>query len=103
MHTFADDPYVWIFFCSPHHSTSATALYALREALADIIDQGLESFRDRHTDNAQRLYEGLQNIGLELFVETPENRLPTITSVRIPHGVNWPKVSSYLEERYKVQ
>lgn len=88
---------------SPHHSISSVSLYSLREAIADIIDQGLEIFRDRHTDNAERLQEGLVNIGLELFVESPENRLPTITAVRIPHGVNWPKVSAYLEERYKIQ
>lgn len=75
------------------------ALYGLRESLADIIDQGLENFRDRHTDSAQRLHEGLQNIGLEFFVEKLEDRLPTITSIRIPHGVNWPKVSSYLSDR----
>lgn len=74
-------------------------LYGLREALAEIIDEGIESFRDRHTDNAQRLYEGLQNIGLELFVDNPEERLPSITSIRIPHGVNWPKVQNYLNER----
>lgn len=75
------------------------ALYGIRESLADIIEQGLDNFRDRHNDSAQRLYDGLQNIGLQLFVENPETRLPTITSVRIPDGVNWPKVSSYLIER----
>lgn len=84
---------------SAHHTISAVTLYGLREALADIIEQGIDNFRDRHTDNAQRLYEGLQNIGLELFVQNPEERLKTITAIRIPHGVNWSKVSSYIEER----
>lgn len=87
------------FYFSPHHSSSAILLYTFREALAEIIDQGIEIFRERHSDNAQRLYEGLQNIGLELYVERREDRLPTVTAVRIPHGVNWPKVAAYIEER----
>lgn len=72
----------------------------MREALAEIIDEGVESFRERHVDNAQRLYEGLMNIGLEPFVEKAQERLPTITSVRIPHGLNFTKIQNYLMERY---
>lgn len=74
-------------------------LYGLREAIAEIIEQTLELFRERHKDNAQRLYEGLQNIGLKLFVENSEERLPSITSIRIPHGVKIEEVQKYLDER----
>lgn len=74
-------------------------MYGLRESLAEICEQGLESFRDRHYENFQRLQRGLQALGLELFVEKPEERLPTITAVRIPYGVDWNKVSDYLLER----
>lgn len=75
-------------------------LYGLREAIAEIIEQSLELFRERHKDNAQRLYEGLQNIGLQLYVQNPEERLTSITSVRIPHGVKIEEVQKYLNERY---
>lgn len=74
-------------------------MYGLREALAEICEQGLEAFRDRHYENSIRLQKGLQQLGLELFVKKPEERLPTITAVRIPYGVNWNKVSDYLLER----
>lgn len=74
-------------------------MYGLREALAEICEQGLESFRNRHSENALRLQKGLQRMGLELFVDKPEERLPTITAVRIPYGVDWNKVSNYLLER----
>lgn len=50
-------------------------LYAFRESLAEIVEQGLDVFKQRHADNAQRLQEGLQNIGLELFVREPAQRL----------------------------
>lgn len=75
-------------------------LYGLREALAEICEQGLEAFRDRHYENSMRLQKGLKDMGLELFVEKQEERLPTITAVRIPYGVTWKKVSDYLIERY---
>lgn len=98
---FSIKPFYYVFFSSAHHTTSAIAFYGLREALADIVEQGIEIFRDRHTDNAQTLYEGLMNIGLELYVEKPQDRLPTVTAVRVPHGVNFTKVQNYLMERYE--
>lgn len=72
----------------------------MREAIAEIIEEGLDLFKLRHIDCANRLYEGLQNIGLELFVEKPEHRLSSITSIRIPHGVKFEKISAYMMERY---
>lgn len=83
----------------PHHTIWVPILYALREAIAEIIEQTLEIFRDRHTDNSKRLQEGLQNIGLELFVKNPADRLPSITSVRIPQGVSIKKLQKYLIDR----
>lgn len=72
----------------------------MREALAQIVDEGLDLYKLRHAENAQRLHEGLQNIGLELFVENPEHRLPTITSIRIPHGVKLDGVIKHMMERF---
>lgn len=84
---------------SPHHTTSAPVLYAFREALAEIIDEGIDLMKLRHAENAHRLREGLTNIGLELFVENPEQRLPSITSIRIPHGVNIDNVIKCMMDR----
>lgn len=50
-------------------------MYAFREALAQIVEEGLDLYKLRHVENAHRLREGLQNIGLELFVENPEQRM----------------------------
>lgn len=87
-------------FSRGHHTVSAPLLYGLREALAQIVDEGLELFKLRHSENSQRLREGLQNIGLELFVENPEQRLPSITAVRIPHGVKLDAVLKHMMERF---
>lgn len=82
-----------------HHTVSAQLLYSFREAVAEIVQEGLDLFKLRHAENAQRLREGLQNIGLELFVENPEQRLPSITSVRIPHAVKIENVIKCMMER----
>lgn len=89
-----------MFWFSFNHSVSAPLLYALRESLAEIVAEGLDLFRLRHAENAQRLREGLQNIGLELYVENPEQRSPSITSVRIPHGVKIENVIKCMMDRY---
>lgn len=75
-------------------------IYAFREAIAEIVEEGLDLFKLRHAENAQRLREGIQNIGLELFVENPEQRLTSITSIRIPHGVKIENVLKCMMERY---
>lgn len=85
---------------SGHHTVSAPILYGMREALAQIVDEGLDLYKLRHVENAQRLHEGLQNIGLELLVENPEQRLPTITAIRIPHGVKLDVVIKHMMERF---
>lgn len=89
-------------FCiySFHHTICAQLLYAFREAIAEIIEVDFEVFKQHHFDCAQRLHEGLQNIGLELFVENSTERLPSVTSVRIPHGVRIENVMTYMMQRY---
>lgn len=75
-------------------------MYAFREAIAEIIEVDFELFKQHHIDCAQRLHEGLQNIGLELYVEKSAERLPTVTSVCIPHGVRIEDVMKYMMDRY---
>lgn len=75
-------------------------MYAFREAIAEIIEINFELFKQHHIDCAQRLHEGLQNIGLELFVEKSSERLPSVTSVRIPHGVKIENIMTYMMQRY---
>lgn len=87
-------------FLSSHHTMSAPLMYAFREALAQIVEEGLDLYKLRHVENAHKLREGLQNIGLELFVENPEQRLPSITSIRIPHGIKIENVIKCMLDRF---
>lgn len=70
-----------------HHTAPINLYYALREALRLIAEEGLDHCWQRHQKNAEYLWERLEDIGLTLHVERAF-RLPTLTTVRIPDGVD---------------
>lgn len=70
-----------------HHTAPINMYYALREALRLIADEGIEACWQRHQENAEYLWDQLEGMGLTLHVEK-EYRLPTLTTVRIPEGVD---------------
>lgn len=77
---------------SYHHTISATLLYGLREALAVVCNEGLEKTISRHQKVAIELHSGLNELGLQLYVKNATNRLPTITSVKVPKEIDWKKI-----------
>lgn len=85
-----------------HHTIPINMLYALRESLGMIMEEGLENRYARHVNNARSLWKGLQDLGLELVVEEPY-RLPSLTTVWIPKGVNDEMTRSELLNRFNVE
>ncbi|KAK6045222.1 aminotransferase, class V [Cooperia oncophora] len=72
-----------------HHTAPISSVYALRSALAVIAKEGVDESVHRHEENAKFLYEKLKEYGLECFVEKEKWRLPCLTTVKIPDGVDW--------------
>ena len=70
-----------------HHTSPGSLLYALHEALRLIQEEGLEERFARHQKCGDLLKAGLTALGLELFGD-PANRLPMLTCVMIPDGVD---------------
>lgn len=64
-----------------------------------VAEEGLENVIIRHQQCAQRLYNGLQKLGLEPFIPDVNKRLPTVTSIRVPGNVNWKAVSLYAMQK----
>ena len=78
-----------------HHTAPVNMNFGMREALRLLADEGLDAAWTRHRSNAERLWAGLERLGLELHV--PEHlRLPTLTTVRIPEGVDGKAFSLHL-------
>ncbi|MEO8596955.1 MAG: alanine--glyoxylate aminotransferase family protein [Candidatus Solibacter sp.] len=85
-----------------HHTASATMLYALREGLALVAEEGLEARWERHRKNHEAFVAGVEAMGLSMLV--PEgHRLWTLNTPRIPEGVDDAKVRSYLLAKYSME
>ena len=69
-----------------HHTAPISMIYALREALRIIYEEGLEERWKQHLESSQALIRGLNAIGLETL--SARNRLPSLTAVKIPEGVS---------------
>ncbi len=85
-----------------HHTSSSTLNYALLEALRLIDEEGLQNRFDRHLENHRALVAGIEAMGLEMHV-SPEYRLSTLNTVKIPEGIDDIKVRSYLLENFNLE
>ena len=85
-----------------HHTAPINMNYALREALRLVAEEGLEARWDRHLQNARVLWEGLAEIGLRCHVEESV-RIPSLTTVRIPEGVDGKAVCRELLTNYNIE
>ncbi len=85
-----------------HHTAPVNMVFALREALRIIAEEGLEDRWERHLRNAKALWEGLEEIGVSPFV--PEEwRLPSLTTAITPDGVDAKAVAAYLLEHFNIE
>ncbi|UCC47539.1 MAG: alanine--glyoxylate aminotransferase family protein [Gemmatimonadota bacterium] len=85
-----------------HHTAPINALYGLHEGLCAILEEGLEARYERHRRWGGLLQRSLMERGLELLVEEPY-RLPQLTSVRVPAGVDDKRFRRALLERYGIE
>ena len=85
-----------------HHTAPVSMVYAMRESLRMIHEEGLEARWARHRANATLLWHGLEEMGLRLLVPA-EHRAPTLTTVVVPDGVNDGAVRKRLLQEYNIE
>jgi (S)-ureidoglycine-glyoxylate aminotransferase len=87
-----------------HHTAPTSMVYGLREALRAVQDEGLSARFARHRLHGDALRAGLMAMGLTLFgKEPPEHRLPFITPVVVPEGVDELRVRRRLIDDFGVE
>jgi alanine-glyoxylate transaminase/serine-glyoxylate transaminase/serine-pyruvate transaminase len=85
-----------------HHTAPITNVYALREALRLVSEEGIEARWERHREMAGALKAGVEAMGLEM--NAPEAYwLPSLNAVRVPEGVTDTDITSYLLEQYDLE
>ncbi|HLJ94489.1 MAG TPA: alanine--glyoxylate aminotransferase family protein [Gemmataceae bacterium] len=70
-----------------HHTAPISMVYALREALGLVHEEGLPARWSRHLRNYQALKAGLAAMGIS-YAASEGQQLPTLNAVRIPAGVD---------------
>ncbi|PFG29626.1 pyridoxal-phosphate-dependent aminotransferase family protein [Paramicrobacterium agarici] len=85
-----------------HHTAPVAMIASLEAALDRILGEGLENVWARHSAAAAALRSGLQERGFELFAAEGA-RLPSLTTVCVPDGVDSAAVRGYLLEKYSME
>jgi alanine-glyoxylate transaminase/serine-glyoxylate transaminase/serine-pyruvate transaminase len=85
-----------------HHTAPISMNYALREALRLVAEEGLEARFNRHRQNAEMLWDGLESLNLPLLVPE-ENRLVTLTTPQITSSIDDCVVRRRLREEFNIE
>ncbi|MFU7559192.1 pyridoxal-phosphate-dependent aminotransferase family protein [Roseiconus sp. JC912] len=83
-----------------HHTAPINMVYALREALAIVLEEGLDARFERHRKMHLLLREGLQKLGLQYI---PENSLHTLNCVAVPEGIDEAAIRKRLLTEFDIE
>jgi len=84
-----------------HHTAPILLVYALREGLRLLYEEGLENRWIRHKENIQALISGLEEMRLTIF--TDKNYIcPAIAAIKVPEGIKDGNVRKTLREEYNI-
>jgi alanine-glyoxylate transaminase/serine-glyoxylate transaminase/serine-pyruvate transaminase len=83
-----------------HHTAPINMTYALREALAIVLEEGLDNRVARHAQMHQRLRTGLEAMGLSYV---PKRSLHTLNCISIPAGKDDAGTRKRLLEEYGIE
>ncbi len=85
-----------------HHTGPINLNYALYEGLRIIEEEGLTNRTARVKQTAEAMWAGFEAMGMSMLV--PEaHRLPTLTTICVPDGVDEAKVRAYLMQRHGIE
>ncbi|HKH70488.1 MAG TPA: alanine--glyoxylate aminotransferase family protein [Vicinamibacterales bacterium] len=85
-----------------HHTMCTSLIYALREALQMVEEEGLPARQSRHERHHLALAAGVDAMGLSLLPPAGE-RLWTLNTVRVPPGVDEATIRKTLLATYNIE
>ena len=85
-----------------HHTAPTSMVYALREALRIIDEEGLEARWERHRLVNEALVAGLEAMGLAIFGDR-QYKAPMITLVTVPEGIDESGVRRQLLDEHGIE
>jgi alanine-glyoxylate transaminase/serine-glyoxylate transaminase/serine-pyruvate transaminase len=97
------DYWGWYGSRSYHHTGMVSTWYGLREALAIVAEEGLDSMWKRHMACHELLWDGLTKLGCKPFVEDPKDRLCTVNTVILPEKTDAGALIKHAMDKYSVE
>lgn len=85
-----------------HHTAPVAMIGSLHAALGRVLEEGLEAVWARHAACGQLLHDGLEALGLSLWAAAG-HRLPELTTVAVPAGVDSAAVRRELLDRFGIE
>ncbi len=85
-----------------HHTAPVSSVYALRESLRIVLEEGLENRWKRHQEVHLALKHKLEQLGFRYLVEE-QYRLPNLNSVFLPEGNDEALIRSKLLNDYNIE
>lgn len=85
-----------------HHTGPANMVFALREALRMVAEEGLENVWQRHRSNAEFLWAGLEALGIPPRAPLAY-RLASLTTAQLHDGIDEVAIRSKLLHDYNVE
>jgi alanine-glyoxylate transaminase/serine-glyoxylate transaminase/serine-pyruvate transaminase len=85
-----------------HHTAPISMVYALRESLRLVLEEGLEARFARHRRHSAALMGGVAAFGCEPQAQEGR-RLPSLNCVKVPAGVDEAAVRKYLLAEHSIE
>ena len=85
-----------------HHTAPVSSIFALREAISIVLEEGLENRWKRHKDVHLNLRSKLEELGFQYLVEE-KYRLPNLNSVILPEGLQEAEIRKTLLNEYNIE
>lgn len=85
-----------------HHTGPANMVFALREALRLVAEEGLANRMTRHRQNAEFLWEGLEDLGLQPRVPLAY-RMASLTTPVLSDGLEEARIRKQLLDDFNIE
>ena len=85
-----------------HHTGPSNMVFALREALRMVAEEGLENVWQRHRANAELLWEGLTELGIPPRAPL-DYRMASLTTAQLHAGIDEAAIRNTLLHDYNVE
>ena len=85
----------------PPFTPCLTTMFALENALDNIVAEGIEEVFHRHAETARLVRSSLASLGLKILPK-PEFASNTVTAVRMPEGLDGKRFLEIAENKYDV-